>query len=92
MEARAYAGAGDRVGPRRRLSQAAALFERRRPDDDPEFIRYFDEGELSAEIGHCYRDLHRGSRAAEAACLALTGSAQRFLRPHGPGPGVATSS
>lgn len=50
------------------------MFDRRRPDEDPQFIRYFDEGELSAEIGHCYRDLNGGSRAVEAAGLALTGS------------------
>jgi hypothetical protein len=74
MEARALAGMGDRVGTEAALSKAESQFERRRPDDDPEFIRYVDEGELAAEIGHCYRDLAGGARAVEAARQALTGS------------------
>jgi hypothetical protein len=74
MEARALAGAGDRAGTETALSQAQHLFEHRKPDDGPTFISYFDEGELSAEIGHCYRDLDGGARAADAARLALTGS------------------
>jgi tetratricopeptide (TPR) repeat protein len=74
MEARALAGAGDRAGTETALCHAQQLFERRRPDDDPDFIRYFDAGELAAEIGHCYRDLKGGTRAADAARTALTGS------------------
>jgi transcriptional regulator with XRE-family HTH domain len=74
MEARALAGAGDRVGTEAALARAQHLFEDRKPEEDPAFIAYFDEGELSAEIGHCYRDLDGGTRAADAARLALTGS------------------
>jgi hypothetical protein len=41
-------------------------------NDDPEWIRYFDEAELSAEIGHCFRDLKRPVDAAQQATQCLT--------------------
>jgi hypothetical protein len=55
------------------LAQATKLFDQRNVDDDPEWIRYFDEAELSAEIGHCFRDLRRPIDAVQhaAQCLAL---------------------
>ena len=74
MEARALAAAGDRAGTEAALGHAQRAFERRRPDEDPDFISYFGEGELAAEIGHCFRDLKSGTRAVDAARLALTGS------------------
>ncbi|MHB1596741.1 MAG: hypothetical protein ACYCO9_21980 [Streptosporangiaceae bacterium] len=72
MEARAYARLDDETACDRALSDASAVFERRRPADDPEWFRYFDEAELSAEIGHCFRDLRRPQDAAVYAsqCLA----------------------
>jgi hypothetical protein len=39
-------------------------FERRRPEDDPGWFQYFDDAELSAEFGHCLRDLRRAEDAA----------------------------
>ena len=39
------------------LAAAVAEYERRRPEDDPDWFQYFDEAELSAEFGHCLRDL-----------------------------------
>jgi hypothetical protein len=42
-------------------------FERRRPEEDPDWIRYFDEAELAAEFGHCLRDLGRAVDAAQYA-------------------------
>jgi len=67
MEARALARLGDARGCDRALAEAVREFERRRPDDDPAWIRYFDESELAAEFGHCLRDL---GRAADAAAYA----------------------
>jgi tetratricopeptide (TPR) repeat protein len=74
MEARALAGAGDVKGAEVALAQATSTFERRNVTDDPAFIQYVDDGEMAAEIAHCYRDLGNGRRAADAASQALTGS------------------
>jgi hypothetical protein len=63
MEARALARLGDARGCDRALGEAVREFERRTPDDDPAWIRYFDESELAAEFGHCLRDLGRASDA-----------------------------
>ena len=67
MEARALARLGDARGCDRALAEAVREFERRRPDDDPGWMRYFDEAELAAEFGHCLRDLGRAADAAQYA-------------------------
>jgi hypothetical protein len=59
MEARALARLGDARGCDLALAAAVTEFERRRSDDDPEWIRYFADAELAAEFCHCYRDLAR---------------------------------
>ena len=64
MEARALARLGDAKACDRALAEAVREFERRRPEDDPGWIRYFDEAELAAEFGHCLRDLGRAADAA----------------------------
>jgi hypothetical protein len=71
MEARALARLGDARGCDRSLAEAVREFERRRPDTDPAWIRYFDESELAAEFGHCMRDLGRASDAAEYASRSV---------------------
>ena len=71
MEARALARLGDARGCDRALAEAVREFERRRPDDDPAWIRYFDEAELAAEFGHCLRDLGRAAAAAEYASRSV---------------------
>jgi hypothetical protein len=68
MEARALAQLGDNRGCERALSDAVSLFEHRNPDNEPEWFRYFDEAELAAEFGHCYRDIgHHGAAIRYAA-------------------------
>jgi hypothetical protein len=71
MEARALAKMGDAKSCDRALAEAVREFERRRPDNDPEWIRYFDESELSAEFGHCLRDLGRATDAARYASQSV---------------------
>ena len=71
MEARALARLGDAKGCDRALAEAVREFERRRPEDDPGWIQYFDESELSAEFGHCLRDLGRAADAAQYASRSL---------------------
>jgi hypothetical protein len=81
MEARALARLGDARGCDRALAEAIREFERRRPDDDPAWIRYFDESELAAEFGHCLRDLGRASDAAQyASRSAGTADGAGFVR------------
>ena len=75
MEARALARLGDARGCDSALSEAVKAFDRRNPEDDPEWIRYFDEAELAAEFGHCFRDLGRPVDATIYATQSL-GSAE----------------
>jgi hypothetical protein len=71
MEARALARLGDAKACDRALAEAVREFERRNPGDDPQWFQYFDEAELSAEFGHCLRDLRRVSDAREYAGRSL---------------------
>ena len=48
-------------------AEAVREFDRRRPEDDPTWMRYFDERELAAEFGHCLRDLGRAADAPQYA-------------------------
>ncbi len=75
MAARAHAAAGDAPSADRALGQAVEVFELRQPDDDdPEWIAYFDEVELNAELAHCSRDLGRAAAAVSFATAALLGA------------------
>ena len=71
MEARALARLGDARACDRALAEAVREFERRRPEDDPGWMRYFDEAELAAEFGHCLRDLGRAADAAQYASRSV---------------------
>lgn len=71
MEARALARLGDTRGCERALSDAVSLFERRNPHNDPEWFRYFDDAELAAEFGHCYRDIGRPGPAMRYAAQSI---------------------
>jgi hypothetical protein len=57
MEARALASLGDARGCGEVLRRAEQEFERRRVEDDPDWISYFDCLELAGESAHCFRDL-----------------------------------
>jgi len=71
MEARALARVGDAKGCDHALAEAVREFERRSPDNDPAWIRYLNESELSAEFGHCLRDLGRAADAARYASQSV---------------------
>jgi hypothetical protein len=71
MEARALARRGDARACDAALSEAVRMFDRRNPDDDPAWIRYFNEAELAAELGHCFRDLGRAVDASQHASHSL---------------------
>ncbi|MEU7813873.1 XRE family transcriptional regulator [Pseudonocardia sp. NPDC049154] len=80
MEARALARLGDATGCDAALGRATSKFERHSPGDGPEWIQYFDEAELAAELGHCHRDLGRPSDAAHWASQAVEGASGEYVR------------
>jgi transcriptional regulator with XRE-family HTH domain len=67
MEARALARLGEAKACDLALAAAVTEYERRNPEADPAWFQYFDEAELSAEFGHCLRDLSRAKDATEYA-------------------------
>jgi hypothetical protein len=73
MEARALARLGDERGCDLALVEAERKLSQRTPDSDPPYIAYFDEVELAAEIGHCFRDLGRSAEAAERGAGSIFG-------------------
>jgi hypothetical protein len=70
MEARALARSGDTRGCHAVLAAVERTFHAPEPGVDPEFISYFNEAELAAEMAHCFRDLGDAREAARHAALA----------------------
>ncbi|WP_405766522.1 hypothetical protein OHU34_13880 [Streptomyces sp. NBC_00080] len=73
MEARALARLGDERGCDLALAEAELRLGQRTSDSDPPYISYFDEVELAAEIGHCFRDLGRSVEATERGAGSIFG-------------------
>ncbi|MFE6689730.1 hypothetical protein ACFVFQ_25040 [Streptomyces sp. NPDC057743] len=73
MEGRALARLGDERGCDLALSEAERQLSRRTADSDPAYITYFDEVELAAEFGHCFRDLGRSVQATERGAGSVFG-------------------
>jgi transcriptional regulator with XRE-family HTH domain len=80
MEARALARLGDAKSCGRALSESVTEFDRANPEDAPAWMQYFNESELSAEFGHCMRDLGRPSDAVRYADSSLNASEAAFGR------------
>ena len=80
MEARALARSGDVEACDRAMGAAVDHFARHVPGDGPDWIGYFDDSELAAELGHCYRDLGRPDRAIEHATQALSSASGDYAR------------
>jgi tetratricopeptide (TPR) repeat protein len=57
MEARALASIGDVHACTAVLHRAEQVFDQSNPNEDPDWIRYFDAWELAGEAAHCFRDL-----------------------------------
>ncbi|ANP53661.1 hypothetical protein J2Z21_009346 [Streptomyces griseochromogenes] len=74
MEARALARLGDERGCDLALVEAERQLSQRTADSDPPYIAYFDEIELAAEIGHCFRDLGRSAEATERGAGSIFGN------------------
>lgn len=80
MEARALARLGDATACDAAMSAAVREFERRNPDEGPDFLSYFDDAELAAEFGHCNRDLGRAVDASTYATQSLGVANGEYLR------------
>jgi len=80
MEARALASQGNESGVTTALVSAESWLERRRPDDDPDWIWFFDRAELEAEFAHCFRDLGHADLAKHHASAAIAHHGDEFVR------------
>lgn len=79
LEAHALALLGDRSSCAVSLHEAERAFDRRSPENEPAWIRYFDEAYLSAKVAHCLRDLGDGAQAVAHARRSLIMDG-RFVR------------
>ncbi|MGF1425196.1 transcriptional regulator [Kitasatospora sp. LaBMicrA B282] len=70
-EARGHALLGDARSCELVAARAVAAMEKRNPEDDPDWIRHFDEAYLADELAHCYRDLELSKQAERQARIAL---------------------
>lgn len=70
-EARALAALDDRAGSVRALSAAEHALEGHDPAAAPAWLRYYDEAYLSAQLGHCLRQLGELDAAEQHAHRSL---------------------
>jgi len=80
MEARALASSGDEIGCTTALSAAETALANGDPENDPEWVRFFDGAELHAEFAHCFRDLGKPQLAAEHAQRSIETSDSMYVR------------
>ncbi|GLW06285.1 hypothetical protein Misp01_14150 [Microtetraspora sp. NBRC 13810] len=71
LEGHALALLGQRTACVKALHEAEVAFEGRSPDDEPDWIAYFDEAYLSAKFAHCFRDLGDGPQTVRHARRSL---------------------
>jgi hypothetical protein len=80
VTARAYGALGAEAECMRQIDTARTLFADRRPDQEPPWLGYYDEGQLSGDCGHALVPLaHKGTRSGEAIGLL-----RAAVRAHGP--------
>ncbi|MFI5802936.1 regulator [Streptomyces sp. NPDC051561] len=78
VEARGHGVLGEVRACTSSLVRAERAMEASRPGDDvPHWAKFFDEGQLADEFGHCHRDLQQYRASAQHAERSLQ------LRPHG---------
>ncbi|GAA2789211.1 transcriptional regulator [Kitasatospora sp. CM 4170] len=70
-EARGHALLGDARSCEAVAAKALEAMERRRPEDDPNWIVHFDDAYLADELAHCHRDLEQAGPAEHYARRAL---------------------
>lgn len=80
MEARGLASLGNEPEATHALAAAEAWFGQRNPEDDPDWLHYFDEAELHAEFAHSFRDLGKAELANHHAAAAVAGAEDLYVR------------
>lgn len=80
MEARALARLGDTKACELALSEGVREFERGSLENNPPWFQYFNDSELSAEFGHCMRDIGRSTDAVRYATDSLGTDDAGFVR------------
>ncbi|WP_431997267.1 sporulation protein [Streptomyces fungicidicus] len=83
MEARALSNAGEKAGAARAMNAAERHFEQADSTDDPTWLSYFDEAELTGEFCHCFRDLRMRREAVEQAQRAVDSTDPAYARTLG---------
>jgi hypothetical protein len=79
MEAHGHAAGNDAQSCARALSDAERTFERSARENDPAWLRYFDEAYLAARMAQCFRDLGESGHAEQYARRSLDMD-DRFVR------------
>ncbi|MFF2645294.1 sporulation protein [Streptomyces niveus] len=82
-EARALSTAGDHRGAGHAMNEAERYFERADSAEDPEWLSYMDEAELTGEFCHCFRDLGQGPDAVRLAVRAVELTDPKYARTLG---------
>lgn len=80
-EAASLAALGDYQGAIRTLTAASARFERIRPEREPDWMAFYDRGELLAQHGRVYRDLARADHSNAGAAIEWTQAAIDVFGP-----------
>ncbi|WP_393084130.1 regulator [Streptomyces sp. LN704] len=81
VEARGHGVLGEVRACTASLVRAERALETARPGDDaPHWARFFDEGQLADEFGHCHRDLQQYRAAAQHAERSLQLRAPGYAR------------
>lgn len=80
MKARAPSRLVDHAACNATQTRATTIFERNNPGEDPKWIGYFDQAELSAELGHYFRDMRQARQATTYAEQCLGGTDGRYIR------------
>lgn len=78
-EAQGHARHGDQRACARLLQKAERSLHSARPEDEPDWLRYFDAAYLAAKMAHCFRDLAQWDSAERYAKRSLDMDA-RFVR------------
>jgi tetratricopeptide (TPR) repeat protein len=80
MEARAQASLGREEEATAALLTAERWHGQGNPEDDPEWIRYFDAAELHAEFAHSFRDLGNAELANHHAAASIRDAGSTYVR------------
>ncbi|MGH3873279.1 MAG: helix-turn-helix domain-containing protein [Pseudonocardiaceae bacterium] len=76
----AHARAGELRHTERALAAVEADYQRRRPADDPEWVYWLDEDEITVMAGRCYVELGQPDRAIPLLTEVLTRYDERHTR------------